>query len=267
MTELVKANVWAGLTYYRRSRLLLAFLLLFLLLTALQSLPPIFMNSGVQSFNSLQQITTTLDGFVLILSAGMGLLISSSHLRNRSLKMVFTKPCPPALWVLSAFLAAALVSLFLNAVVLSGGVALSIVWHLPVRVGLLFISAQTFVMSLSLIAYLMLLGTVMHPALAAIVAIIFNADLFYEFQLWTLGAIRSGSNSWALKVLEKVFHGLYIALPMFFPFDTQTRNIHISLRVISGEWKYLLFSFGYALLLSAFCCCVALYGLQKKNHI
>src|SRR5437868_478880 len=135
MTEMVKANVWAGLTYYRRSRLLLAFMLLFLLLTALQSLPPIFMNSGVQSFNSLQQITSTLNGFVLILSAGMGLLILSSHLRNRSLKMVFTKPCPPALWVLSSFLAAALVSLFLSAVVLSGGLALSLVWHLPVRVG------------------------------------------------------------------------------------------------------------------------------------
>jgi hypothetical protein len=267
MVELVKANVLAGLTYYRRSKLLLAFMVIFLLLTALQSLPPIFMNSGVQSFNSLRLVISTLDGFLLVLAAGMGLLILSSHLRNRSLKMVFTKPCPPAVWLVSAFLSAALVSLFLNAVVLTGGIVLSFVWHLPVRSGLLFVSAQTFAISLGLIAYLMLLATVLHPALAAIVALIFNADLFYQFQVWTLGAIRSGNNHWALRMLEWVFHALYIALPMLDPFDNKTENIHISLRVLSSDWKYLVFSFGYALALSAFCYCVSLYALQRRNHI
>jgi ABC-type transport system involved in multi-copper enzyme maturation permease subunit len=267
MSELIKANVAAGLTYFRRSKLLLAFMLIFLLLTGLQSLPPIFMNSGVQSFNSLRQVISTLEGFLLVLAAGMGLLIISSHLRNRSLKMVFTKPCRPALWLLSAFLSATLVSLFLNAVVLTGGIVLSLMWHLPVRFGLVFVSAQTFAISLGLISYLMLLATVMHPALAAIVALIFNADLFYEFQVWTLGAIRSGNNHWALKTLERVFHTFYIALPMLDPFDNKTENIHISLRVLSGEWKYLLFSFGYALALSAFCYCVSLYALQRRNHI
>lgn len=267
MTELLKANIVADLKYYRRSRLLLAFMLLFLLLTALESLPPIFMNSGVQSFHSLREINSYLNGFVLILAAGLGLLIMSSHLRNRSLKMVFTKPCPPALWLLSAFLSAALVSLGLNLVILSGSLLLSVFWHLPVRVGLTFVSAQTFVISLGLIAYLMLLGTIVHPVLAAIVALIFNADLFYEFQIWTQAAIRSGSTNIALRVLQHVFHSLYILLPIFYPFDKQTANIHVSLRVIDSEWKYLVFSFGYALALSAFSYSVALYALAKKRHI
>jgi ABC-type transport system involved in multi-copper enzyme maturation permease subunit len=267
MAELLKANILADLTYYRRSRLLLAFLLLFLLLTALQSLPPIFMNSGVQSFNSLHEIVSSLNGFLLVLAAGMGLLIISSHLRNRSLKMVFTKPCPPPVWLLSAFLSAALVSLFLNVVILTSGILLSALWHLPVRMGLAFLSAETFVVSLGLIAYFMLLAMIMHPALAAIVALIFNADLFYEFQLWTQAAIRSGHTNITLRLLERLFHLLYILLPMLYAFDKQTRNIHVSLRVMSGEWRYLLFSLGYALALSAFCYCVALYALQRKNHI
>ena len=267
MTELVRANVLAGLAYYRRSRLLMAFMLIFLLLTALQSLPPIFMNSGVQSFNSLREIISDLNGFLLILAAGMGLLIISSHLRNRSLKMVFTKPCAPRLWLFSAFLSAAIVSLLLSTVVLSSGILLSLFWHLPVRMGLVFVSVQTFVISLGLIAYLMLLATIMHPALAAIVALIFNADLFYEFQVWSQGAIRSGYNNWALHMLERFFHTLYILLPMLFPFDKQTQNIHVSLRVMNSEWKYLLFSLGYALALSAFCYCASLYALQRKNHI
>lgn len=267
MAELLKANVLAGLTYYRRSKLLLAFLLIFLLLTGLESVPPMFMNSGVQSFNSLQQIVSTLNAFLLIIAAGMGLLIISSHLRNRSLKMVFTKPCTPAVWLGSTFLSAGLVSLLLNAVVLAGGVVLSIVWHLPVRPGLVFICAQTFAISLGLIAYLMLLATIMHPAVAVIVALIFNADLFYGLQTWAQSALRSGYNNLALRVLERVFHGLYILLPLFYPFDKETVNIHVSLRVLNSEWKYLWFSFGYALTLSLFCYFLALYALQKKNHV
>jgi len=45
---------------------------------------------------------------------------------------------------------------------------------------------------------------VMHPAVAAIVAIIFNADLFYQFDLWTKAAIRSGNSSFALRMIERV---------------------------------------------------------------
>jgi hypothetical protein len=158
-------------------------------------------------------------------------------------------------------------SLFLNIVVLGTGVLLSALWHLPVRVGLIFISAETFVASLGLIAYLILLAMVMHPAVAAIVAIIFNADLFYQFDLWTKAAIRSGNSSFALRMVERLFHSLYILLPIVYPFDKQTQNINTSLRVLSSEWKYLLFAFGYALTLSAFCYSVSLFALKRRNHI
>jgi ABC-type transport system involved in multi-copper enzyme maturation permease subunit len=141
MTELLRANILADFAFFRRSRLLLAFMLLFLLLTGLQSLPPLFANSGVQSFNALQQIFSELNGFLLVLCACLGLFIISSHLRNRSLKMVFTKPCPPALWLLSAFLSAVIVSLLLNFVVLasatlgrsSGTFLYDLVWFFSLR--------------------------------------------------------------------------------------------------------------------------------------
>ena len=162
MTELLRANVLADFAYYRRSRLLIAFALVFLLLTGLTSLPTFFMNSGVQNFNSLQEIYSTMNGFLLFFAAGLGLFVVSSHLRNRSLKMVFTKPCSPAVWLLSAFASAVAVSLLLNLIVLASAVVMSFAWHLPVRAGLLFISVDTFVASVGLIAYLMLLAEVRH---------------------------------------------------------------------------------------------------------
>jgi len=267
MVELLKANILANLAYYRRSRLLLAFLLVFLLLTGLESLPPLFFNSGVQNFNALQGIFSDISRYLLLFTAALGLFVISSHLRSRNLKMVFTKPCPPAVWLFSAFLSAGAVSLLLNAVVLGSVMVLSLVWHVPVRPGLVFVSVDTFVASLGLIAYLILLATLVHPAIAATVALIFNADMFYNVQLWTQSVIRSGNSNWGLRALDRLFHYLYVLLPMVYPFDRKTENIYISLRVMHGEWKYLLYSFGYALALSVFCYCLALFVLQRRKHI
>ena len=267
MTELVRANVLANFAFYRRSRLLLAFMLVFLVLTALISLPPLFINSGVQSFNSLHEIFSALNGFLLFLAGGLGLFIISSHLRNRSLKMVFTKPCSPALWLTSAFLSAVAVSFLLHCIVLGGAAALSLGWHLPVRGGLVFVSMDTFIASVGIIAYMMLLTTVVHPAIAVTFALIFNADLFYEFQRWTMAMIRSGNSSTALHALEKLFHYLYLLLPMVYAFGKKTEGIHNSLRVGHGDWKFVLYSAAYATVLSAFCYFVALFALQRKRHI
>jgi ABC-type transport system involved in multi-copper enzyme maturation permease subunit len=267
MAEMLRANILANFAYYRRSRLLLAFMLVFLLLTGLISLPPLFMSSGVQDFNALHEIFSLLNGFLLFFAAGLGLFIISSHLRSRSLKMVFTKPCSPALWLISAFLSAVAVSLLLNAAVLGGAAALSLGWHLPVRTGLVFVSLDTFIASVGLIAYLMLLTTLLHPAIAATFALIFNADLFFEFQRWAQVMIRSGNTSFALRALEKLFHFLYLLLPMVYAFGKKTESIYSSFRVTHGDWRYLLYSFGYVLVLSAFCYFLALFALQKKRHI
>jgi len=133
--------------------------------------------------------------------------------------------------------------------------------------GLLFISVDTFVAFFGLIAYLMLLTMLVHPAIAVTLALIFNADLFYEAYVWAQATIRSGSSNWALRALERLFHYLYLLLPMVHPFGKKTENIYSSLRVLHGEWKYLLYSFGYALALSAFCYFLALFALQRKRHI
>lgn len=262
-----RANILANLICYRRSRLLLAFLLVALLLTALSSLPAIFTDSGVQSFNALRELFSTLNVFLLLFSGGLSLFLISSHLRSRSLKMVFTKPCPPALWLVSAFVSAVIASFLITFVVLASTIALSFAWHIPVRPGLVFVCADTFIASMGLIAYLMLLASVMHPAIAATFALIFNAGLFYDAQVWTQSAIRSGNSSFALRVLEKLFHFLYVVLPMVHAFGTKTEGIYTSLRVLHSEWKYLIYSLAYALALSAFCYFSALFALGRKKYI
>jgi hypothetical protein len=267
MSVLLRANILADFAFYRRSRLLLAFAVLCLLLTGLSSLPAIFSDSGVQSFRSLQGIFSELNGMLLFLAGAIGLFVISSHLRSRCLKMVFTKPCPPSVWLGSAFLSAVLISLSLNSVILGGTVILSLIWHLPVRAALVFVSADNFIVSVGIIAYMMLLATLLHPALAVTFILIFNAEMFYDFQVWAQGSIRAGNSSLYLRVLEKLFHFFYLLLPMMNPYGKETANIHTSMRVAHVDWKYIVYSFGYVLTLSAFCYFLALFALQKKRHI
>lgn len=267
MSALVRANVLADFAFYRRSRLLLAFAILCVLITGLSTLPAIYSDSGVESFRTLQGIFSELNGMLLFLAGAVGLFVISSHLRSRCLKMVFTKPCTPSVWLGSALLSAVLVSLFLNIAILGSAVILSWIWHMPVRAALVFLSAENFIASVGIIAYLMLLATLLHPALAVTFILIFNAEMFYEFHLWAQGAIRAGDSSLYLHVLEKIFHFFYLLLPMVNAYGKQVQNVSVALRVAHGEWKYLLYSLGYVLTLSAFCYFLALLALQRKRHI
>jgi hypothetical protein len=62
----------------------------------------------------------------------------------------------------------------ISCIVLTSATVLSLIWHIPVR----FVSLDTFIVSLGLIAYLMLLATLAFPAIAVTFAAIFNASLF-----------------------------------------------------------------------------------------
>jgi hypothetical protein len=83
---------------------------------------------------------------------------------------------------------------------------------------------DNFVASVGLIAYLMLLATLAHPAIAVTFALIFNPDLFYSADMWAQSVIRSGNSSLALRLLGRVFHCLYLVLPMVHAFGKKTET-------------------------------------------
>lgn len=267
MLELIEANLFTNFAYYRRSRLLLAFVLVFLGLTCLTCLPLFFSASHVQGFNALHQVFTMLNWFLLFFTAGMSLFLMSSHLRNRSLKMVFTKPCTPAVWLLCAFLSTAIASLVLNGVILGGTVLASLIWHIPVRAGLLYASTYSFTTSVELIAYMMLLSTLMHPAVAVAFALVFNASMFYDVNMWTEMMVRGGISSGVLRGIGRICHAIYMTLPIVHVADNKTSEILESLHVPPGAWKYVLYSAGYASALSLFCYFAALLALERRKHI
>jgi lysylphosphatidylglycerol synthetase-like protein (DUF2156 family) len=267
MNELLKVNLRAHFLYYRRSRLLLGFALVFLLLVLLTALPAVFSPSRTEAFTTAKKVFTTLNMYLIAFSAGLGLFLVSSHLHDRNLKMVFTKPCPPTLWLGSAYLSAIAVSLLVNAAILACALGMSLLGHTKVQAGLTFISLDTFAASLGMIAYLMFLAMVIHPIIAAVIVLVFNPSTFYALQLWTLAVYSAGHKSVFLHALERLFHYCYMALPMVHPFSRETQGIEESLRVAPAQWPYALYSLGYALSLTALSYCLSVFFLQRKKLI
>jgi hypothetical protein len=264
---ILRANFVADVKFLRRSRLIMAFVLVFLVITLLSILPSAFGQSEFKSFGTMEQIYGELRLFLAILAGGMGLFLVSFHQRDRSLKMVFTKPCTPANWLLAAMLSASFVSFVLNVVICAVLVGLSYGWHLAVRPGLMFLACESVIVDIIVISTMTLLASLVHPAVAATVAIVFNGNLFYSFLQWSLQTIAEGNKTLKMRALEHFFHALYMIIPMYSPFGKHIDSVDGSYRVEHGQWKYLAFSLGYVLTFALVAYLVALLSLRRKRHI
>ena len=267
MLGLLRANVSAHLAYFRRSRLLLGFGLVFLVILLLFTLPQMLFVTHVTAFDVIRGTLEEVELFLVVFSAALGLFLMSSHLRDRNLKMVFTKPCPPAVWLASAFLAAILISLFFQILITAVALGACLALGLRVQMGVLFVAFDSFAMCVGMIAYLSFLATALHPVIAVVFVLFFNPSMFYQLRIEMLGFIQSGSKSLAIRILEPFFQFLYMLLPIFHVFSDETGSVYATLRVSHGQWARVFGAFGYDLALAALCYCLSLFFLQRKRLI
>lgn len=265
MSEMFWANVRAHGIYYRRSRIIMAFALILLVLAVLTAIPALLAGSRFQGFGVMRELFLSLNGLLIFFSAALGLLIVSSHLRARNLKMVFTKPCPPWLWLVSALAATAGVTLAIDGLILLIALVVSAVYRMPVQGGLIYIALATLFASIGMIAWLMLLAMVMHPAIAAAVAVIFGPWTFRSLDMLTSVRLSQGKGGLFLRSLRDLFHFCYMALPMVHAYRVELSRVASSLRVQAGAWRFIPYSLGYAAALAALCCCLALLRLRRKQ--
>jgi hypothetical protein len=265
MTEQLRTNIGVLLKFYARNRLLLVIALLFLLLAAITISMSLLYGSATGHFEIITSALSTLNGFTLVLSAGLGLFAVSSHLRQRSLKMVLTKPCPPEVWIGAVFLSALLVSALLYTVNMLFGLGLSLVWGVPVQSGLFFLPVQGLVQSAVALSYLSFLTVWMHPAVAALVVLFFNEGTFSGLRQMLLTAIRTSGGNPLLPALEWVMKILYMALPTFSPYEAELEGATDSLRASAADWMMLLKSAGYAATALGLFYCLAVWALRRRN--
>lgn len=211
----------------------------------MQLVPFFFMSSTGDRFE-VKGISDQFHSLGWFLAAGLGLFTVSSHLRSRSVELLMTRPGPPQVWLASVFAAAFVVALGIQLIAALLTLVLSFVWGIPYQPGFAFLSVKSLFETMIVVSFLTMLGTALHPVVAALVAVIFNDQTMYGINFMFQGLAAEfgwGWLGWAASLARSV----YLGLPMLSPFAVQTNAVSESLRVSAEDWVYLAAIAGYSL--------------------
>jgi hypothetical protein len=270
MYALLRANVETNLAFYRRNRLLIAAALFIVLIMGITSIPAIVFTSKTQHLELIKIVLRQVTGLGTVVTVGLGLMLVSQHIRDRSVKMVFTKPCLPEVWLLGSFLSAALVAFVLFAGGLLISSVLFAVWKIPFQTGVLFIVLNEFFQALSLMAFATFLSVVFHPVMAIFVLLVLQESLFYWLKIMLTGGIKAmgeGALAALLKVVKLFVDALYMLWPTFSPYEEKMKRLTTSLRGSDADWTYLLLAITYSVLLTVAFFFLTGYVLKKKRYV
>jgi hypothetical protein len=267
MLDQLLLNTRVHLRFFARNRLLLAFGLVMLLLFGVTLVPMVLFQSSSDRFNLLRSITGQMSGYALVFTASLGLFAISSHLRNRNVKMVLTKPCLPETWLASIFLSALLIAVAIHALLALAAALLSWFWGIPWQWGFVFVAADGACRAMIQMSLLTCLATAFHPVVAVLVALFFNEGTFYQLKFLVAGAGTADGGNARLTAAGVLCDSIYMILPMADPFADRTKEVYQSLRVGVGDWLSLGMAIGYSALLSAFLFLVTDYLLRRKRLI
>jgi hypothetical protein len=264
MLEHFCAHTVVHLKFLARSRILLGFGLLVLLVAGVGFVPALFIDTAFNRFEVIKGIASQLHDIARFMTGGIGLFVLWSHRRNRTIKMVATKPSPFGGWVASIFASAALVGLAVHAVVAVVTLALSLSWGVPYQIGFVYLAGDRFVDSLIILAVLTALGAAFHPILAVLTVAFFNESTFRYLGTTVAGALAAGYDSVLLRIAQPLLTALYYISPSFDPFANQTEAADRSLRIATIDWRYLAASAGYAVLVCACGYLMTLLVLRRR---
>jgi ABC-type transport system involved in multi-copper enzyme maturation permease subunit len=269
MYAVLRATIDTNLVFYRRNRLLVAAAIFLVLIMGLTSVPSLVFTSTVQHLELIKTVLSMVTGFATIVTVGLGLLLVSQHIRDRSVKMVFTKPCLPEVWLLGSFLSAGLVAAALFGVGLLIASVLFAFWGIPFQTGVLFIVLNAFVQAMSLMAFATFLSVVFHPVMALFVLLVLREGLFYWLKVMLAGGIKSlgpGLLTSLLKIVKLAADALYMLWPTFDPYGERMSRMSQSLRGSDLDGTALLLAVTYSILLTAAFYFLTAYVLKKKRY-
>jgi hypothetical protein len=265
MRERLWLHVRSHLRFYRRSRIVLAVGLVILAFWVLGVLPVFFEGSTGNRFNQLKQLAGQLTGLGWFLSAGLGLYVTSSHLRNKSVQVILTRPGSPQIWLASIFLSALIVAAAMQAAGAAITLGLSLIWGVPYQIGFLYLALDGIFEAAIIIAFLTTLGAVLHPVVAVLLAALFNEGSFGALRFVASLMEAQGEGGSAVTIIKAIVVGIHETLPMLDPFAKQTSDVTASLRVNAGDWGYLAATALYALAVTVVCFLLSDLALRRRS--
>jgi hypothetical protein len=265
----VRERLWlhvvSHLRLYRRSRIVLGVGLVIIGIWSLAMLPMFFGGTASARFTQLQQLSAQLSGLGWMLSAALGLYVTSTHLRNRSVQVILTRPGSPQVWLGSVFVSALLVAVALQAFGALVTFLLSILWDVPYQVGFAYLAIDAVFEAAIIIAMLTTLGAVFHPVVALLLALLFSEGTFFALRYGADLLTAQGEGGWLVRIGRPLVIAIHTLLPMVDPFAAQTAEVGRAMRVSGADWAYLLATAAYSLAVTAVCFLLADAALRRRS--
>ena len=265
MDDRLWLHVGSHLRFFRRSRIVLAVGLVILGFWIIAVVPGFFGGTTGNRFNQLRALAGQLSMLGWFLSAGLGLYVTSTHLRQKSIQVILTRPGSPQIWLASVFVSALLVA---AATQLAGAIItflFSVLWGVPYQLGFLYVAIDSLFEAAIVLAFLTTLGAVVHPVVALLLALLFNEGTFWALRRELALMVAQGTTGAVTTTLHAIVTGIHEALPMLDPFRAQTGQAMGSLRVTGRDWAYLGASGLYTVAVIAVCFLLADLALRRRS--
>ena len=262
------ASVRTNLVFYRRNRVLVLAGIVIMLTLAISLITVSYTAS--KQFDLVRALVSMIEGFCFVFSAFLGLMSISHHVRTRSVKLVLTRPFSLGAWVLSHFVSALLVILVMHIVAFVSAMMMFAAWDLPFQWGLIVELGVSVMACVTVFTFLLLLSTVVHPVVAAVIALIFSPSSVHGM-LTMLELPRrlaeGGVARFFYNALEWLLTGFYYLLPEYYPFADGLAVVFTTYRVTRFDLPYLILSAMYTPIVAALCLLLTIVVLSRKRLI
>ncbi|MBP7652306.1 hypothetical protein KA977_02720 [Candidatus Dependentiae bacterium] len=238
-------------------------------IVALSAIPSIMFFSATKKFDIIQNIFSQLTSSCYAITVILALITLSSHIKNRSVKMIITKPCSAEIWTLSILISGLIFIIFFYSVILISILGLSLFWSIPIQKGMILVLFEKFYLSFVLFALFTFLSVLFHPAIALILGLSLNESTFYHLCLSSNAGLKisSGIYKQFYKILEQILFMIYYCVPSLSPYEKFKGNIYLSYIIEPDKLKYFGYTFLYYSVLIGLFYFLTLIFLKKKRLI
>jgi hypothetical protein len=265
MLKQFRVHVGAHLKFYLRNRLVLGLLAASLLMWGMGLLGSWAFESAGGRFDRLKHLSSQMHGLVWFYGALLALLAMWSHLRERSTRLVFTRPAAPEVWLASIFGAALLVAVAAHAFTAVLTFVLSLAWGVPYQIGFAWRALDSMLESVVAIALMAALGVGVHPVIAGFAMFLFSDEfMYYLYVLFASTEVAGGATAW-MSIGKWTTRSVYTVMPMLDPFADKTAPVASSMRVSAADWGYLAATAAYAGLISTFSFFLGSFTLRRRT--
>lgn len=268
MLNTLAINIKNNFLLYRRSKLLIILGIILFVFYGLTSLPMLIAVSFTAKVSGISSILARLHNFSSLFLAVVLLVGLYYPIKNRCLKMIITKPCPPETWLLSNYISSILIALVINILIFIIACLFFLIWDLGFQLSLVYIFFDQFLRLVIMLSYLTFLMMV-FGTWGAVIFGLFLTDSFFFYITNLFLALYNSATSGAVKtmnlVIHKIFYFIYTVIPMADPFSKETNLIYRNFKIELSDWEYILYTLIYTIFIAGFFYLVNSFLLKRKR--